>query len=305
MDVKRVFAKLTWTQLLGNLFGALLTWFYFRFVDYTAAQFQAQISRGEIVYFVLGFAALVEVGRAWGSRWARPLERADPTAGAGTALVRRRAILVPYVFAALSFGGWILAGLVWGVLYPILWGIFSPARSLRSVFGITCVAGTVTAALIFFAVEHQWRRVLPAFFPGGDLSAVPRVLRLRVRVRLLVIFLVLSVIPLSLLGVLAYTRAAALPEGFNRMVGGLKEREFLKETFGKYVSREIRDEILAGRISLEGQAQEVTVLFADLRDFTPWVEATSPREVVRDLNAYFTEMDRAIREHRGLVLQFI
>jgi adenylate cyclase len=195
-----------------------------------------------------------------------------------------------------------------------------------------------------------------------------------------VIFVMLSVIPLSLLGVLAYTRAAALPgvdpaaapqivenmlafivfivavgtlaaiglslyvagsvagplgqlrtamrdveqgdldtscpvvtndeigavtEGFNRMVGGLREREFLKETFGKYVSREIRDEILAGRVSLEGQAQEVTILFADLRDFTPWVEATSPREVVRDLNAYFTEMDQAIRAHRGLVLQFI
>src|SRR2546427_5350424 len=211
MDVKRVFAKLTWTQLLGNLFGALLTWFYFRFVDYTAAQFQAQGARGETVSFVVGFAALIAVGIAGGSRWARPRGRADPTAGAGAALVRRRAILVPYVFAALSFGGWILAGLVWGVLYPILWGIFSPARSLRSVFGITCVAGTVTAALIFFAVEHQWRRVLPAFFPGGDLSAVPGVLRLRVRVRLLVIFLVLSVIPLSLLGVLAYTRAAALP----------------------------------------------------------------------------------------------
>jgi adenylate cyclase len=97
----------------------------------------------------------------------------------------------------------------------------------------------------------------------------------------------------------------AVTEGFNRMVGGLREREFLKETFGKYVSREIRDEILAGRVSLEGQAQEVTILFADLRDFTPWVEATSPREVVRDLNAYFTEMDQAIRAHRGLVLQFI
>jgi adenylate cyclase len=222
--------------------------------------------------------------------------------------------------------------------------------------------------------------VLPDFFPGGDLSAVPGVLRLRVRTRLLVIFLLLSVIPLSVLGVLAYTRAAALPgvepaaapeivdnmlalivfivaagtlaaaglsvyvagsvagplgrlqtamrdvergdldtrcpvvandeigevaEGFNRMVGGLREREFLKETFGKYVSREIRDEILAGRVSLEGQAQEVTILFADLRDFTPWVESTSPREVVRDLNGYFSEMERAIREHRGLVLQFI
>ncbi|PYN05195.1 MAG: adenylate/guanylate cyclase domain-containing protein, partial [Candidatus Rokuibacteriota bacterium] len=97
----------------------------------------------------------------------------------------------------------------------------------------------------------------------------------------------------------------AVTEGFNRMVQGLREREFLKETFGKYVSLEIRDEILAGRISLEGQAQEVTILFADLRDFTPWVESTTPREVVHDLNLYFTEMDGAIREHRGLVVQFI
>ena len=73
-----------------------------------------------------------------------------------------------------------------------------------------------------------------------------------------------------------------------------------------YVTREIRDEILAGRVARgEGQLLEVTILFADLRDFTPWVEATEPREVVRDLNEYFTEMDAAIRAHGGLVLQFI
>ncbi len=380
VDVARVRTRLRWTQLLGNLVGALLTWFYFRFVDFTAPQFRAQISRSEIVFFVVFFTALISAGTVWGSRWSRPLSGPVPASGSGAEMVRRRAIMVPYTFAALAFGGWIGAGLIWGVLYPIIWGFFTPASSLRSVFGITCVAGSVTAALVFFAVEHQWRRVLPKFFPGGDLSGVSGVLRLRVRIRLLVIFVMLSVIPLSLLGVLAYTRAAALPgvdpaaaprivenmlafivfivavgtlaaiglslyvagsvagplgqlrtamrdvehgdletrcpvvtndeigavaEGFNRMVGGLREREFLKETFGKYVSREIRDEIMAGRVSLEGQAQEVTILFADLRDFTPWVEATSPREVVRDLNAYFAEMDQAIREHRGLVLQFI
>src|SRR5439155_23874975 len=88
-------------------------------------------------------------------------------------------------------------------------------------------------------------------------------------------------------------------------VGGRGEGECSKQTFGTYASRAIRDELLAGRVSLEGQAQEVTILFADLRDFTPWVEATGPREVVRDLNAYFAEMDQAIRDHRGLVLQFI
>jgi adenylate cyclase len=96
-----------------------------------------------------------------------------------------------------------------------------------------------------------------------------------------------------------------LAEGFNRMVAGLKERDFVKDTFGKYVTREIRDEILAGRVGLEGEQREVTILFADLRDFTPWVEATEPREVVRELNRYFGEMEAAVREHGGLVLQFI
>jgi class 3 adenylate cyclase len=97
----------------------------------------------------------------------------------------------------------------------------------------------------------------------------------------------------------------AVAEGFNRMVQGLREREAIRETFGKYVSPEVRDEILAGRVSGAGVQCEVTILFADLRDFTPWVEASPPAEVVTDLNAYFTEMDIAIRAHGGLVLQFI
>ena len=97
----------------------------------------------------------------------------------------------------------------------------------------------------------------------------------------------------------------AVAEGFNRMVGGLRERELIRETFGKYVTEEVRDEILSGRVDLEGQTREVTILFSDIRDFTPWVEAHDPREVVRDLNAYFTLMEGAIREHHGLVLQYI
>jgi class 3 adenylate cyclase len=71
----------------------------------------------------------------------------------------------------------------------------------------------------------------------------------------------------------------AVAEGFNRMVGGLRERELIRETFGKYVTEEVRDEILSGRVDLEGQTREVTILSSDIRDFTPWVEAHDPREV--------------------------
>ncbi len=91
----------------------------------------------------------------------------------------------------------------------------------------------------------------------------------------------------------------------NEMSEGLRERDFIKDTFGKYVTQEIRDEILAGKVSLDGELKEVTVLFADLRNFTPMVEKTPPKEVVRIINSYFKEMDEAIKQYHGLVLHYI
>jgi class 3 adenylate cyclase len=84
-----------------------------------------------------------------------------------------------------------------------------------------------------------------------------------------------------------------------------QERDFLNDTFGKYVSKVVRDEILAGRVSLKGELKEVTVLFADLRDFTQLVETLPPGEVVAIINTYFEAMSAAIVSHQGLVVQFI
>ena len=91
----------------------------------------------------------------------------------------------------------------------------------------------------------------------------------------------------------------------NEMAMGLKEREFIKETFGKYVSKEVRDEVLSRDIPLDGEVRDVTVLFADLRNFTPLVERSLPQAVVRIINRYFEEMEAVIRAQGGLVLQFI
>jgi adenylate cyclase len=91
----------------------------------------------------------------------------------------------------------------------------------------------------------------------------------------------------------------------NEMCEGLRERDFIKDTFGKYVTREIRDEILNGKVLLNGELKEVTVLFADLRNFTPLVEKTPPKEVVIIINGYFKEMEEAIKRHHGLVLHYI
>jgi adenylate cyclase len=89
------------------------------------------------------------------------------------------------------------------------------------------------------------------------------------------------------------------------MIQGLKESQFVKESFGKYVSQEVRDEILKGKIPLDGEMRRVTLLFSDLRDFTPLVENTHPKDVVAIMNQYFSEMTEAIKETRGLVLQYV
>lgn len=79
----------------------------------------------------------------------------------------------------------------------------------------------------------------------------------------------------------------------------------VRQLFGKYVAPEVRDKILSGQISLDGDVRNVTLLFADLRDFTPLVEITPPKVMVSILNAYFTEMTHAIRSEKGVVLQYI
>jgi len=96
-----------------------------------------------------------------------------------------------------------------------------------------------------------------------------------------------------------------LASAFNEMAQGLSEREKIRETFGKYVTPEIRDEILSGRIPFDGERRIATLLFSDLRDFTPYVEGNTPEEVIKGLRSYFTAMQKAISRNSGLVLQYV
>jgi len=112
---------------------------------------------------------------------------------------------------------------------------------------------------------------------------------------------------ISLLMTLANQGAVAVENA--RMVDQIIEKERheaqILDTFGKYVSHEVRDRILDGNIPLDGEIKNVTVMFADLRDFTSLAEATPPKEIVKIINDYFSEMADSIHQHKGLVLQFI
>ena len=202
-----------WLQMAvlvpANLIGAIVSFTYFTFVDRLAPTQPGDLA-GAIVFFLVGFAVLVGLVSISASRWSRVL---DPVDGRGpiSTEARRRALLLPYALAGIVFGAWALAGLLFGVIRPLMIGAFTPERAVRFIFGNTFIAGGATTALTFLLAEHLWRKELPRYFPEGDLSAVPGVIRLRVRTRLLVILLLVGVLPLSVLGVMAYRRAESLP----------------------------------------------------------------------------------------------
>src|SRR6202034_1162688 len=59
-----------------------------------------------------------------------------------------------------------------------------------------------------------------------------------------------------------------LARGFNRMVDGLKERDKLRTTFGKYMTATVMEHLLAGKVALGGESLKVTILFTHIRSFT-------------------------------------
>jgi adenylate cyclase len=97
-----------------------------------------------------------------------------------------------------------------------------------------------------------------------------------------------------------------LKVSFNTMVKGLKERDFIRDTFGRYMDPEIAKKLMkrpeAGRMG--GEKREVAILMSDIRGFTPVSESLSPEETIRILNHYFSHMIEVIQSHKGVIVDF-
>jgi adenylate cyclase len=96
-----------------------------------------------------------------------------------------------------------------------------------------------------------------------------------------------------------------LAQGFNAMVDGLRERDKLRVTMGKYMTEEVLEHVLAGEVELGGKTLELTILFCDLRDFTTLSENRTAQEIVALLNEYFTHMVDCVLAEGGVVDKYI
>ncbi|HUB55340.1 MAG TPA: adenylate/guanylate cyclase domain-containing protein [Mycobacterium sp.] len=98
----------------------------------------------------------------------------------------------------------------------------------------------------------------------------------------------------------------ALAASFNRMQAGLAERQRLQAAFGTYVDPALAARLLEqGDDVFTGERREVTVMFVDIRDFTPFAEAHTAEDTVARLNALFEIVVPAVVEAGGHVNKFL
>jgi adenylate cyclase len=98
-----------------------------------------------------------------------------------------------------------------------------------------------------------------------------------------------------------------LIESFNEMMAGLKERDFIRNTFGRYVDEELAREILSRpeAARLGGEKREVVIFFSDIRNFTSLAESLSPEGLIHLVNRHFSRMIQVIQSRRGIIVDFL
>ena len=97
-----------------------------------------------------------------------------------------------------------------------------------------------------------------------------------------------------------------LKRNFNIMIDGLKRRDLIEQTFGRYVDKNVAEELMSKpeALRLGGEARTVTIMMSDLRDFTSKSERLPPAQVIKMLNRYFSRMIAVIERYRGIVVDF-
>ena len=86
-----------------------------------------------------------------------------------------------------------------------------------------------------------------------------------------------------------------------------KQRAYLTDAFGKYVSKDLLSQIIdkEHQLKLGGAKREITIFFSDIRGFTNISEKLSPDKLVQFVNEYLTEMTKIIMENKGTVDKFV
>jgi adenylate cyclase len=111
----------------------------------------------------------------------------------------------------------------------------------------------------------------------------------------------------NLAAVLLIIASIYMNSAISSFISSERERIWIRETFSRYISPDYVTELVKNpeSIKLGGQKALITVIFADLRDFTAYCEAESPETIINKLNGFFTEMTAAVFNHGGTLDKYL
>lgn len=101
------------------------------------------------------------------------------------------------------------------------------------------------------------------------------------------------------------TELGQLQSGFNRMVHGLREREHIRDLFGRHVGQDVARAAARGEVELGGETRTASVLFVDLVGSTTYATEHAAQDVVAMLNRFFGVVVTEVDRRGGLVNKFI
>ncbi len=84
-----------------------------------------------------------------------------------------------------------------------------------------------------------------------------------------------------------------------------KEKRKIRSVFSKYYSRELVDKLIEQTPQLGGEKVDCTILFADIRNFTPYAEQSDPQKVEDSLNRFLDSMVQIVFKYQGRIDKFI
>jgi sigma-B regulation protein RsbU (phosphoserine phosphatase) len=208
--------RLQFWQVGANLIGAFVVTSYFVFFDRV---FPAEGIRNTFYVVAVMFPILVLIGNLFSNIWQKDLNRymaLDPKQRQNHVDLLKRAqrkvLDLPLMSAVISFFDWLLAAVTMTAYSMIAGSGGGESLTVRIIDGIRIfvgciIGGIVVGAIIFLITEAQCRRIWSYFFPQGGLVKTQGVYRINLRTRMLVIFILASILPLILMGVLSYNKA--------------------------------------------------------------------------------------------------
>lgn len=98
-----------------------------------------------------------------------------------------------------------------------------------------------------------------------------------------------------------------LATAFTQMTKGLKQRDFIRDTFGRYLTKEVVNRLLETKdgLQLGGESRELTIMMSDIRGFTAVTANMTPEQVITFLNRYLSRVVEILLDYQGTIDEIV